>query len=74
MTQKITMSRDDKAVCSSCGGEFYVRDMHEFFTGRKRYLCLSCYKRGLHQITAMQIDFRESPRGAKLIERYNRNK
>ena len=40
----------EKRICRNCGKEDYEHMMHRFNTGRVQYMCIECYKAGLHEV------------------------
>lgn len=60
--------------CAVCGREFDKLRMKEIFTGRVRYICLECSRKGSSQIDSRQRDWRNSYRGKTIIEHCEKNK
>lgn len=60
--------------CAVCGREFDKLRMTEIFTGRVRYICLECSRKGDGQVNARQTEWRNTYRGKTVIEHCEKNK
>ena len=60
--------------CDLCGREFDKLVLSEIFTGRVKYICPECSRRGNLQLDAKQKEWRRSSRGKAVIEQYKKNK
>lgn len=60
--------------CMLCGREFDKMLMDEVFTGRMKYVCLECKRRGSRQVDARRETWRNSARGKYVISRQRKNR
>lgn len=59
----------EKAICTVCGEEKPIFDMDPVFTGRAKYICFKCKRRGSQQIDGRKEEFFETAEGQKMLER-----
>lgn len=55
-------------ICAVCGKEFDKLTMREVFTGRVKYICPECERRGDRQVKARKDEQRRSAKGKAIIE------
>ena len=60
--------------CAVCGREYDKELMLERFTGRVRYICPECDRRGNKQVKASRGEWRKTAKGKAIIELCERNK
>ena len=60
--------------CALCGEECDKLYMHKIFTGRTKYICDACHKRGNRQVDGRRKDWRRSSRGKQVIEQLKKNR
>lgn len=60
--------------CDICGEEFDKLRMHEIFTGRRKYICMTCMDVGRRQIEERQSEWRKSSKAKQIIELCEKNK
>jgi len=61
-------------TCCICGEEFDKIRAKEFFTGRNQYMCPDCHAMGERQLAARKTEWRDSPRGKRIIAKAEKKK
>ena len=60
--------------CAVCGREYGKASMSERFTGRVKYICPECEKRGNSQVKASHAEWRKTSKGKAVIALCEKNK
>lgn len=60
--------------CVVCGREYEKASMSERFTGRVKYICPECEKRGNRQVKASHAEWRKTSKGKAVIALCEKNK
>ena len=60
--------------CAVCGLEYDKELMLARFTGRARYVCPECDRRGSKQVKASHREWRKTAKGKAVIEHCEKNK